>query len=414
MRGGALALALASALAAGRAEAHQDSVAHLRVTAEGRAVHAELRVEAVDLNEALGAPPSRDVTREEALANAGRAASYAHARLTLRDAAGACAPGPHRARTEDRRDTWDLVLSLTWECPHAVDALSVRYGLFFDVDPRHQGMASVALGGRDTQHVFRDRARDLSVDARPALARQLATYVRLGVDHIFLGYDHVAFLLGLLLAVGDKARRESARAVLAIVTSFTLAHSVTLVAAALGLVRLSPALVEPAIAASIAFVAVENLLPREPARRPALAFGFGLIHGFGFAGVLAEQGLPARGMVPSLLAFNVGVELGQLALVACALPVLWLLGAPRWTGRAAALALAGLAGAWGLLASAGVGRGTLAALLLGAVPALAVASRRWGYAAGVRRAASVALAVLGLFWLVERVGGRTFFGGALG
>lgn len=412
-RGAALALGLVL-LGSRRAEAHQDSVTHVRVTTEGREVHAELRVEAVDLNEAMRAPASRSISREEALAGAGRVASYVAARLHVRDAVQPCAAGEHRARVEGRRDTWDLVLGLTYVCPHAVDAVSLRYELFFDVDPRHQGMTTVTLAGRDTQHVFRDATRDLTVDARSTLGRQLAAYVSLGVDHIFLGYDHIAFLIGLLLAVGDKGRRESARAVLAIVTSFTLAHSITLVSAALGLVRLSPAVVEPAIAASIAFIAVENLLPREPRRRPALAFAFGLVHGFGFAGVLAEQGLPARGMVPSLLAFNVGVELGQLALVACALPVLWALGQARWTAPTVALAAACLAVTYGFLAHAGVARVTLALVLFGAVPLLGALSRRWGYAVGVKRAASVALGLLAVLWFFERVAGRTLFGGALG
>jgi hypothetical protein len=415
VKGRAVALALAlTTLAAGSAEAHQDSVTHVRVTAEGREVHAELQIEAVDLNEAMRVPAARTLSREEALAGADRVAAYAAARLHVRDAVAACRAGEHSARTVDRRDTWVLVLRLTYVCPHAVDALSLRYDLFFDVDPRHQGMTTVTLAGRDAQHVFREATRDLTLDARSTLGRQLATYVSLGVDHIFLGYDHIAFLVGLLLAVGDKARRESARAVLAIVTSFTLAHSITLVSAALGLVRVSPAVVEPAIAASIAFIAVENLLPREPRRRPALAFAFGLIHGFGFAGVLAEQGLPARGMVPSLLAFNVGVELGQLALVACALPVLSALGQTRWTAPTVALAVACLAATFAFLAQAGVARGTLAIVLCGAVPLLAVLSRRWGYPLGVKRVASVVLGLLAVLWFFERVAGRVLFHGVLG
>lgn len=397
-----------------RAEAHQDSITHLRVSAEGRAVSLELQIEAVDLNEAMGAPASRELSRAEARAGASRVAAYATSRLIVRDARSPCEPVSHTARVLDRRDTWDLVVRLAYECPHAVDALTLRYGLFFDVDPRHQGMTTVALGGRSVQHVFRDDARDVTVDARPARARQLLTYARLGVDHIFLGYDHIAFLVSLLLAVGHRARRESARAVLAIVTSFTAAHSATLIAAALGLVRASPVLVEPAIAASIAFVAIENLLPREPAHRPALAFAFGLVHGFGFAGVLAEQGLPARGVVPSLLAFNVGVELGQLTLVWCMLPALWLLAASRWTAGAVGLAVAGGAGAWGLLGAAGVGRGPLAGWLLATGLALCLSARRWGYPLGVRRAASVILALLGAFWFVERVSGKVLLGGALG
>lgn len=396
------------------AEAHQDSVTHLRVTTEGRVVQATFRIEAVDLNEAMRAPPSEEVTRQRALASVDRVAEYLRARFEVTDAHARCAATQHAARTEDRRDTWDLVVTLTYACPHAVGDLRLRYGLFFDVDPRHQGMTSVALDGRETQHVFRDRTRELSIATERTLGRQVATYVALGVDHIFLGYDHVAFLAGLLLVVGARPLRRGAREVLAIVTAFTAAHSLTLLGAALGVVRVSPAIVEPAIALSIAFVAVENLLPREPQRRWALAFVFGLVHGFGFAGVLAEQGLPARGVVPSLLAFNVGVELGQLSLVAAALPTLALLGRERWRAGHVAVAVSALAAAWVLLARHDVPAAPLAAVMLGAVPTLALASRRWGYVKGVRQVGSAVLGALGIYWFVERIFGRSFLGGHLG
>lgn len=157
----------------------------------------------------------------------------------------------------------------------------------------------------------------------PPLWRRLARFLRLGVEHIFLGYDHLCFLLALLL-VGRPGE------LVKIVTSFTVAHSLTLILAALEVVRLPARLVETGIAASIVWVAVENLRGVRPERRWPLAFGFGLVHGFGFANVLGEMDLPAAGLVRCLLAFNVGVELGQLALVLAALPfVLWLRRTPH-------------------------------------------------------------------------------------
>ena len=151
------------------------------------------------------------------------------------------------------------------------------------------------------------------------------SFLRLGVEHILKGYDHLLFLLGLLVA----CRRFSTMAL--VITCFTLAHSVTLALAALDLISLSPAVVEPLIAASILFVGVENLLRRdEPRWRWALTLGFGLIHGFGFAGVLKEAGLGSSGaglLVP-LFSFNLGVELGQVAVAAVVLPLLWRLR--RW------------------------------------------------------------------------------------
>jgi hydrogenase/urease accessory protein HupE len=150
-------------------------------------------------------------------------------------------------------------------------------------------------------------------------------FLKLGVEHILTGYDHLLFLLGLLVA----CRRFKTMAL--VITCFTLAHSVTLALAALDLVALSPRLVEPLIAASIVFVGVENLLRRdEPSWRWALTLAFGLIHGFGFAGILREAGLGSSGaglLVP-LFAFNLGVEVGQVAVAAVVLPLLWRLR--RW------------------------------------------------------------------------------------
>ena len=155
----------------------------------------------------------------------------------------------------------------------------------------------------------------------PARARvSFWAFLKLGVEHILTGYDHLLFLLGLLVA----CRRFSTMGL--VITCFTLAHSVTLALAALDVVSLSPRVVEPLIAASIVFVGVENLLRRdEPRWRWALTFVLGLVHGFGFAGVLREAGLGSSGaplLVP-LFSFNLGVELGQIAVAAVLLPLLW-------------------------------------------------------------------------------------------
>ncbi len=163
-------------------------------------------------------------------------------------------------------------------------------------------------------------------DARPAKASgdtQLgfARSFWLGVEHILEGFDHLLFLAGLLLAC------HRARAMLAIVTAFTLAHSLTLGLAALDVVSLPATLVEPLIAASIVFVGVENLLRREPPPlRAALCFAFGLVHGFGFAGALRELGLGQAGapIALPLFGFNLGVEAGQLLVVGVLLPLLLL------------------------------------------------------------------------------------------
>lgn len=148
-------------------------------------------------------------------------------------------------------------------------------------------------------------------------------FLRLGVEHIWTGYDHLLFLFALLVVC------RSIRSIVAIVSCFTLAHSITLALATLNDVNLPPRLVEPAIAASIIFVGVENLLRRgaEPRGRWALTFVFGLIHGFGFASVLRDLGVGqgGGGIALPLLSFNLGVELGQIVVALVVLPLVW-----RW------------------------------------------------------------------------------------
>ena len=186
--------------------------------------------------------------------------------------------------------------------------------------------------------------------APPAPRPSFTRFLALGVRHILTGYDHLLFLLGLLIAC------RGLRAVLGVVTCFTVAHSVTLALAGLDLVTLPGRLVEPVIAATIVFIAVENLrhpddgARRVPAERYLLTFVFGLMHGFGFATALRELGLGARDtpMLLPLFGFNLGVELGQVAVAGVALPVLWKLRAVPAFRRHGVRALSALIGAAGL------------------------------------------------------------------
>ena len=259
-----------------------------RVEAEGRGARAEVRFAPMDVAEAVGAPP-------DALAAAPRAADHVRARLTLTEGGRRCAPAEHAVALREGRDGFELVISLRYECPHAVDDLALRYHLFFDVDARHLGMATLRAFGSASTRVFVERDRRASLRSGRPLTGHLAEHLRFGVEHIFLGYDHLALLFGLLVVTGAGARRDAAREAAIIVSSFTRVHSLTLVRAALGWVALPPSIVEPAIALSIAYVAAENHFATAPRGRRALTFAFGLVHGFSFAGVLAEQGLPPRG-----------------------------------------------------------------------------------------------------------------------
>jgi hypothetical protein len=173
---------------------------------------------------------------------------------------------------------------------------------------RYEDLASKALG-------LSLRA-EAGADAHPLAT--FAHFVREGVEHIFSGYDHIAFIVTLALGLSSWKRLAI------VVTAFTAAHSLTLAFATLGLVTLSPRLVEPLIALTVFFVAADALVRRRGARGvneerasgAVVAFGFGLIHGLGLSNVLRDLGLSGRELVPSLIGFNVGVELGQLAIVA--------------------------------------------------------------------------------------------------
>ena len=150
--------------------------------------------------------------------------------------------------------------------------------------------------------------------------RSFTNFLCLGVKHILTGYDHLLFLFGLLLVARGFFSS------LGIITSFTIAHSITLAVATLHLVQIPSRIVEPLIAASIVFVGIENLLRGDiPTARRMVAFGFGLIHGFGFASALREAGIGSGtgGILLPLFSFNLGVELGQIMVAAVALPIIW-------------------------------------------------------------------------------------------
>ena len=160
---------------------------------------------------------------------------------------------------------------------------------------------------------------DIEIDTGRSTVETIVFYVRIGFEHILpKGLDHILFVLALFLS------SERLRPLLWQVSAFTIAHTATLGLAAAGVISPSPGWVEPLIALTIAWAAIENIIFKEPSLwRPVLVFGFGLIHGMGFAGVFGDLGLPADIFWPSLIGFNVGVELGQLAIIGMAFAVTW-------------------------------------------------------------------------------------------
>src|SRR6185503_7501596 len=165
-------------------------------------------------------------------------------------------------------------------------------------------------------------SKDLTITLQPdsgSSSERFFRFLTLGIEHIFTGHDHLAFLLAVLLTGGTLL--GNAR----VITSFTIAHSLTLALATFGVITLPATIVEPLIAVSIVFVGIENLVRRQVAARWLVTFAFGLIHGLGFAQILRELGIATmgiRGAVP-LLSFNLGVELAQLSIAALILPLIW-------------------------------------------------------------------------------------------
>jgi hydrogenase/urease accessory protein HupE len=256
-------------------------------------------------------------------------------------------------RPPDQETVTDAYRIRIWRLPSA-DGLS---GQTLSVDGLSMTVTDVLVrvqaGGAEVSTVLKPSAPSLRLDLDGPAGAAVPAYLRMGVEHILTGPDHLAFVLGLLLLVGLNL------GVVKAVTAFTVAHSLTLAGTALGLVRVDPAVVEVLVALSIVFVAVE--LASAPGARPSLtrrkpwlvALAFGLLHGFAFAGALAEIGLPKAAAPQALLLFNVGVEIGQLAFLAVAALVILALRRlrPRLPFQTDALARVGPAYAIGGLSA---------------------------------------------------------------
>jgi hypothetical protein len=229
-----------------------------------------------------------------------------------------------------------------YACAGPIRELRVRDGLDILLGPNHHTITDFRWAGGTAQVVFENGNRTTVIVVGMAKAADhsgqgtsstFLAYLHQGIEHILLGYDHLLFVVALILPGGSIV------SLLAIVTAFTVAHSITLALSVLGIFTLPGWIVEPVIALSIAYVAFENLCMRKAlSRRWGISFIFGLVHGFGFAGALAEVGLPTEGVVSALIGFNLGVEAGQALVVAIALPLLIGIRRFPWQPRAVQLA----------------------------------------------------------------------------
>jgi hypothetical protein len=325
------------AWAAMPALAHKASDSYLALQIQGREVSGQWDVALRDIDFAIGldANGDGDITWSEVQSRQADIAAWALGRLQL-ERGGACPLQAAQLLVDNHSDGAYAVLQLTGTCPSDAPQVALGYRLLFDVDQLHRGLLRLEVDGVSHTSVLAPDSGVLNVQAgETSRLAQFGRYLVEGTFHIWIGFDHVLFLLSLLLPAvlvhesgrwtGVRSFRAALTEVLWVVTAFTVAHSITLSIAALQIVELPSRLVESAIAASVVLAAANNLWPMVERRRWLVAFGFGLIHGFGFASVLTELGLPRDALVLSLLGFNVGVEVGQLVIVACFLPVAYLM-----------------------------------------------------------------------------------------
>lgn len=358
--------ALLSMMQSRPAHAHQASLTHAtaEVAQDQKKVFYRIELKAPDVAEAIGLPPDTTPSAAEVESGKELLLRYLWERIEVGGQSAQCAPqqqAAHVAR-EVARGEEIVVASFSVDCSAPITTLVIEYHLFFDIDPLHRGLLRVRYGAEDAVVELRPDANRLVWDLGEPPPSSLYDFVVSGVEHILFGFDHIAFLLSLLVVAAivressgtwhTRGFKSGLRYTAIIVTSFTVAHSITLIAASLDLIVLSSRLVESIIAASIVYVAVENIVYPQAQRRPLVTFAFGLVHGLGFASMLKVL-LPDGNVVPPLLMFNVGVELGQLAVVALVLPVLHLIAARlgaaryrRWLVPTWSAALAALGAIW--------------------------------------------------------------------
>ena len=355
-------LVLLALLFAAAAQAHKPSDSYLALSVDGATVRGQWDIALRDLEFAIGldADGNGEITWGELRARHGDIAAYALARLALRADGRDCKLTPTGHLVDEHSDGAYAVLRFDADCgTHTPAAIELAYSLFFDLDPTHRGLLRFERGGAAQTGVLSPERPRLAFKAGEfSPLSQFFDYLREGVWHIWIGFDHVLFLLSLLLpavlslTAGAWAPAAGLRPVfwdvLKVVTSFTVAHSITLSLAALSVISLPSRLVESTIALSVVLAALNNLKPVVAERRWALAFAFGLIHGFGFASVLADLGLPQGALLLALVGFNLGVEVGQLAIVSAFLPLAyvlrgsWFYRRVVFTGGSAAIALVAL------------------------------------------------------------------------
>jgi HupE / UreJ protein len=285
------------------AAAHDFSTSYSRVTVHGEAVEVRLTLNLHDFHTA-------DLAE----------AIEANYRLEAPEP-----PSSREIRSSNTIADNVVLLDLLYTFVHPVTSLRITSTFDRIAQADHSHIIQIGEGNNTREAIL--NAAHPSVETilgEKAFLETTWDFVKLGVEHIFTGYDHLAFLAGLLIMT------TTLRALLKVVTSFTAAHSVTLALATFGLVSLPGRLIESLIALSIGYIAIENLTGKTLVHRWKITFLFGLIHGFGFSNVLKEMALSRRTLAIGLFSFNGGVELGQLGFVCVVFPIVLYLSASRW------------------------------------------------------------------------------------
>jgi hydrogenase/urease accessory protein HupE len=317
-----LRVLLAGAIALGAsaaAQAHQINLSTARVTlGADRSVSVEVGLKGSDADRLAGTrifDAHRDqVDPAQVAASSAAITAYVTARIAVTGAEGrACMPGTAVLVP----DGDGVIFRNRFSCRDVGGDIVYRSTVLTDADPAARQVVLIGEGDNAPQALLDAANTTVTLSApAPSLRSTFERYLVTGIEHIFLGYDHIAFLVAVVL----WARRLVP--VIKIVTAFTIAHSITLSLATLDIVVVPSIIVEPAIAASIVYVALENFFTCNIDGRWRVTFAFGLVHGFGFASALREIGLPTNAIAPALAAFNIGVEIGQVAIVSIVVPAL--------------------------------------------------------------------------------------------
>ncbi len=314
-----------------------------------------------DLDYAIGLDDNAnsEITWQEVLTKQKAIFAYALARLSIKNNQQDCTLAPSRLLIDNHTDGAYAVIQFSVNCKkegvliskQGIGQLSFHYTLFSDIDPSHRGLLKLSYLNPEYETSVENSAATIKLTktaifgpdsprhsftlSAPNRFNEFKEYVVEGIWHIWIGFDHILFLISLLLPAvlvysaktwqPTKQFKTAFIDVLKVVTAFTIAHSITLTLATLQIIELPSRWVEAAIAASVILAALNNLFPYLLKRRWLAAFVFGLIHGFGFAAVLADLGLQQGALVVALIGFNVGVEIGQIAILSLFIPTAYAL-----------------------------------------------------------------------------------------